>query len=346
MPHHNAFNDVHQKIIVPDTLAGKRLDQALSILLNDYSRAQLQKWLKQGEILVDSKVKKAKDRLIGGEEICLNIRFETKTKWLAQDIPLDIVYEDEAIIIINKPANFVVHPGAGNPENTLSNALLAHHPNFEKIPRAGIVHRLDKDTTGLIVAAKTLQAHHCLVAQLSQRKVTREYQAIATGCITMGKTIHANIGRNPHNRLKMAVTPNGKDAITHFTILERYRAHTRIRCHLETGRTHQIRVHMQHIRAPLLGDPLYNPRLKIAKGTTSKLGDSLRQFKRQALHAYKLRFTHPKSGETVSFTMKPPEDMQMLIRHLREDAAPLYAYDDAWDDFDDMNDFETDETDE
>ncbi|WP_119342650.1 23S rRNA pseudouridine(1911/1915/1917) synthase RluD [Facilibium subflavum] len=335
MPHHTAFEAVHQSVIVPESFAGKRLDQVLSQLFSDYSRAQLQKWLKQGDILVNGQEKKAKDKIIGGEHITIDAKLEAQTKWLAESMDLDIIYEDEDIIVINKPAGMVVHPGAGNTTGTLSNALLAHDKAFESIPRAGIVHRLDKDTSGLMVAAKSLVAHNALVSQLSKRQVKREYEAIATGYITTGGTIKTKIGRSPHNRLKMAVTPTGKEAITHFMILERYRGHTRIRCKLETGRTHQIRVHMQHVRAPLVGDPLYNSRLKLPRGISAELDQILRDFKRQALHAYKLSFKHPVTKEIVTFEAKPPKDMQILIKALRDDANQLYQYDDMFDDFDD-----------
>ena len=340
MPHNTSFEVIHQNVIVPESLAGNRLDQVLSHLFSDYSRSQLQKWLKQGDILVDGKIKKAKDKLIGFEQITLNVKLEKQTKWHAEDIHLDIVYEDSDIIVINKPIGQVVHPGAGNTSGTISNALLGYDPIFESIPRAGIVHRLDKDTSGLMVAAKTLTAHSSLVSQLSSRQVSREYEAIATGYITMGSTIKTKIGRSPHNRLKMAVTPTGKDSITHFTILERYRGHTRIRCKLETGRTHQIRVHMQHLRAPLVGDQLYNPRLKLPKGITEELATKLRQFNHQALHAYKLEFTHPVTQETVKFKCKPPKDFQELISLMRSDAQDLYTYNYDFDDFDDFDEFD------
>ena len=340
MSHHTAFNDIHQKVIVPESHAGKRLDQCLLELFNDYSRSQLQKWLKQGDIRVNGQQKEAKKRVIGGEEISLDVTLENQTNWQAEDIPLHIIHEDDDIIVINKPASMVVHPGAGNFTGTLANALLAHNKAFQNIPRAGIVHRLDKDTSGLMVAAKSLKAHAWLVDQLSKRLVKREYEAVASGYITVGNTIKTKIGRNPHNRLKMTVTPIGKDAITHFVILERYRAHTRIRCKLETGRTHQIRVHMQHIKAPLLGDPLYNSRFKAPKGISQELSDVLRNFDRQALHAYKLGFIHPVSGDKMEFTAKPPTDMQNLIKSLREDAAPLYEYQDDFEDYFEDEDFD------
>ena len=320
MPDQDSLNIICRDAIVPDSCAGKRLDQALSQLFCDYSRAQLQKWLQQGNILVNGIQKQAKNKVIGGENICLHVTLENHTSWQAETIPLDIIYEDNDIVVINKPNNLVVHPGAGNLSGTLSNALLAYDKAFQAIPRAGIVHRLDKNTSGLMVAAKSLAAHTSLVQQLSQHKVTREYEAIVTGCINNNRTVTTKIGRNPHNRLKMAVTPVGKTAITHIKILEHYRAHTRIRCALETGRTHQIRVHMQYINAPLLGDPVYNARYKISKAFSEALQNTLRNFKRQALHAYKLAFLHPVTAKLITLTKKPPKDMQDLICALAKDA--------------------------
>lgn len=316
----DSSNIIYRVAIVPDSYAGKRLDQALCQLFCDYSRSQLQKWLQQGNILVDGSQKQAKNKVVGGENICLDVALENHTIWQAEAMPLEVVYEDHDIIVINKPDNLVVHPGAGNPSGTLSNALLAYDKAFHTVPRAGIVHRLDKDTSGLMVAAKTLSAHTSLVKQLSQHQVTREYEAIVTGCIHDDRTIKTNIGRNPHNRLKMAVTPVGKTAITHIKILAHYRAHTRIRCALETGRTHQIRVHMQYINAPLLGDPVYNSRYKISKAFSAELQHTLKHFKRQALHAYKLAFSHPITLKPIAFRKKPPHDMQALIQVLEQDA--------------------------
>ena len=352
MSHHTVFKNIQQNVIAPEALAGKRLDQCLSILFSDFSRAQLQKWLKQGAILVNGEIKKAKDKVIGGEEIILDVQLEEQNNWQPEAIPLNIIFEDDDIIVINKPSGFTVHPGAGNYSGTVSNALLAHDPSFATVPRAGIVHRLDKDTSGLMVAAKSLKAHASLVAQLAKRQVKREYEAIATGYITVGNTIKTKIGRSPHNRLKMAVTPTGREAITHFVILERYRAHTRIRCKLETGRTHQIRVHLAHIKAPIVGDQVYNPRLKLARGLSDEVQETLKAFQRQALHAYKLAFIHPASGKKVEFSAKPPEDMQHLIQTLRKDAESLYSYDtdDYEDDYfhfaDDPSDFDDDDFDD
>ncbi|MFZ9035478.1 MAG: 23S rRNA pseudouridine(1911/1915/1917) synthase RluD [Francisellaceae bacterium] len=350
--HHTAFTDIEQSVIVPDSLAGLRLDQVLSELFGDYSRSQLQKWLKAGDIVIDGQIKKAKDKLIGGEKIHLKTQLINQTQWQPEAMDLNIIYEDGDIIVINKPAGLVVHPGAGNPTGTLSNALLAHDPAFQLVPRAGIVHRLDKDTSGLMVAAKSLAAHTALVESLSKRQVKREYEAIASGFLNKAGSIRTKMGRNPHHRLKMAVTPNGKDAITHVKIIEHYRAHTRIRCCLETGRTHQIRVHLQHIGAPLVGDPLYNPRLKLPKGSSEALVQALRDFKRQALHAWRLGFIHPISGETLVFKAPLPNDLKQLMRVLREDGKTLYHYEEDEFDFDDefndafTGDFDDDQDDD
>ncbi|MCF6767219.1 23S rRNA pseudouridine(1911/1915/1917) synthase RluD [Thiotrichales bacterium 19S11-10] len=329
------FERIQQNIIVPNTLAGKRLDQILATLLPEYSREMLKRWLLEGYILVNGKVEKPKTKLYGTEEISINVKLNQHQEHIqAQEMNLDITYEDEHILIINKPVGLIVHPGAGNPDNTLLNALIAHDEKLNLIPRCGIVHRLDKDTSGLLVCAKTLKAHTSLVEQLQQRSVKRQYEAVACGHIISGQTIDANIARHPHNRLKMAVVnEGGKSAITHINVIEHFRDYTRIRCQLETGRTHQIRVHLQHIKHPLVGDLTYNPRLRITKGTSEALATFLHQFKRQALHAYHLSFIHPDTKETVSFTQNMPKDMKELIRLLREDMDQLKAdyYEDDYD---------------
>ena len=322
MSYHIPSKNIHQNEIIPDSITGKRLDQALSILFPSYSRSQLQKWLKQGKILIDNQIKQAKEKIYGGEEIKLKIQIPLQTANQAEKIPLNIIYEDKDIIVINKPINFVVHPGIGNLTGTLLNALLAYHSAFQIVPRAGIVHRLDKDTSGLIVAAKTLTAYSSLIKQLFKRKITREYEAITAGYITLNKfTIKNKIRRSSYNRLKMAISPIGKEAITHFSVLERYHNdyYARVRCQLETGRTHQIRVHMQSLGAPIIGDQLYNRRIKIHKDISEISKETLKNFNRQALHAYRLIFTQPTTGKKLEFTSKPPKDMQNLIQTLRND---------------------------
>ena len=305
---------------IPDSSAGLRLDQALARLFDDYSRSRLTQWLKAGQVRVDGEIRRARDKVHGGEQVVIEAELEEQTDWQAEALPLDIVFEDEQILVINKPAGQVVHPAAGNPAGTLVNALLHHDPALASIPRAGIVHRLDKDTSGLLVVARTLTAQKSLVAQLQAHSMLREYQAIATGVITAGGTIDAPIGRHPVHRKRMAVTPRGKPAITRYRVIERFRAHTWIRCSLETGRTHQIRVHLAHIRHPLLGDPVYGGRLRLPRDCSEELAEALRRFRRQALHAGRLGLVHPVSGEFLEWQSPLPADMRELIELLREDA--------------------------
>lgn len=306
---------------VPDELSGMRLDQAMAKMFPEFSRGQLSKWIKAGEVTVDDTQLRPRDSVAGGEQVTINtVLSRQDDSWSAEPISLDIVYEDEDVVIINKPAGMVVHPGAGNQQGTLVNALLAHAPQLANIPRAGIVHRIDKATTGLLMVAKTLQAHNSLVSQLQARTVVREYQAIAIGVMTAGGTVDAPIGRHHIDRKRMAVSQTGKAAVTHYRVEQRFRAHTLIRCKLETGRTHQIRVHMAHIRHPLLGDPVYSGRFKQAKGMSQACRDAVQGFRRQALHAGILGFKHPTTGEDVSWQVELPEDMQTILDMLAEDA--------------------------
>lgn len=305
--------------IVPDELAGMRLDQCLAEVFPDYSRSKLQSWVKSGRVLVDGRTLKAKDKLVGGEEIRLDAEAEVVLENEAEDIPLDIVYEDESILIINKPAGLVVHPAAGNWHGTLVNALLNHDPNLNTLPRAGIVHRLDKDTSGLLMVAKTLQAHHSLTEQLQERSINREYLALVKGWMTAGGTIDEPIGRHPVDRKRNAVREDGKPAVTHYRLERRFKRHTLVRVKLETGRTHQIRVHMAHINYPLVGDQVYGGRFQMPAGCSEKLAQALRDFKRQALHAAKLGLDHPVSGEYCEWEQPLPEDMQQLLNVLAED---------------------------
>lgn len=308
--------------IIPETLNGLRVDQALAQLFSEYSRGQLTKWIKAGDVMLNQQGCRPKDAVRTGDQIEIAAQQVIHDdNWQAEPIALDIIYEDDDVLIINKAAGMVVHPGAGNQNGTMVNALLAHVPQLTHIPRAGIVHRIDKDTTGLLMVAKSLQAHHSLISQLQQRTVIREYQAIACGVFTAGGTVDAPIGRHHVDRKRMAVTQNGKPAVTHYRIEERFRAHTHLRCKLETGRTHQIRVHMAHIRHPLLGDPLYGGRFKTPRGMTESCLNTLQNTRRQALHAGLLGFDHPTTGEPVSWQIPLPDDMQRLLELLRVDAA-------------------------
>ncbi len=310
---------VHLTATIPLHLAGKRLDQALAALFADHSRARLQAWIKSGAVSVDNKTVSQRTLVRGGEYIEINACYETPEEWSAEAIPLEIVYEDEAILILNKPAGLVVHPGAGNPQHTLLNALLHHDPALEYVPRAGIVQRLDKETSGIMVVARTPEAHTYLVEELQARKIKREYQAIVTGVMTAGGTIDKPIGRHPRKRTQMAVVPHGKPALTHYLIIKKYRAHTHIRVQLETGRTHQIRVHLAALKHPLVGDPVYGGRARIPKNLSAGLINALRSFPRQALHASGLSLIHPKTGEKVSFELPLPADMQGLLAALDKD---------------------------
>lgn len=305
---------------VPFDLGGNRLDQIATELFSDYSRSRIQAWIKEGVIQVDGKTLKAKEKLFGGETVSLNVEIEAQEEHQAQEMDLDIVYEDDDIMIINKPAGLVVHPAVGNRDGTLMNAILHHAPETAHVPRAGIVHRLDKETTGLMVVAKTLAAQTDLVTQLQERSMGREYEAISIGVMTGGGIVDEPIGRHPHNRQKQAVEPvNGKEAVTHYRLVNRYKNHTHIRLKLETGRTHQIRVHMAHIQYPLVGDPQYGGRLKMPKACSPELQEALRTFRRQALHAKKLELAHPTTGEWMEWEVDLPEDMQHLLDVLKQD---------------------------
>lgn len=312
-------NKINLTLIIPDTHADERLDQALAKLLPEYSRTQIQQWIEAGSLLVNGQTAKGKLRVRGGETILLAANVKAQPQWEAQAIPLNIVYEDDAIILINKPIKMVVHPGAGNADQTLLNALLHHAPELQTLPRAGILHRLDKDTSGLLIIAKTAAALKHLSLQLKKRTLAREYQAIVYGEMISGGKVDAPIDRHPLQRKRMAVVDTGKEAVTHYRVVEKFRAHTRLKVSLETGRTHQIRVHMSHIHHPIVGDPTYGGRVQLSKGMTPELVQALRHFKRQALHAFALGFTHPVSGEDMRFEIDLPDDIQHLLTLLRED---------------------------
>ncbi len=311
------------KATIPETLPSKRLDQVLAELFPDYSRSRLQKWLKDGQITLNGEHARAREKVYGGEEVRVEAQLKEEGDWQAEAIPLNIVFEDEHILLINKPAGLVVHPAAGNPGGTMLNALLHHAPELAQIPRAGIVHRLDKDTTGLLVVARTLPAQKYLVEQLQARAFLREYLAVVNGSLVSGGHVDAPIGRHPIQRKRMAVveTGSGKEAITHYRIEERFQHHNLLKLRLETGRTHQIRVHMAHIQHSLLGDPVYGGRLKLPQKCSDRLAQTLRQFRRQALHAARLGLEHPATGEQMEWEAPMPTDMQRLLSVLREDTA-------------------------
>ena len=310
-----------RQAVVPDSAAGRRFDAVLAELFPEFSRSRLSEWIKSGDALLDGETARPRDTLRGGETVQVQVVLETQTHAAPQDIPLNVLYEDDQVLVIDKPAGLEVHPGAGNPDGTLVNALLFRDPNLAAVPRAGVVHRLDKDTSGVMVVARTLQAQTALVEQLSARDVHRQYLAVVVGALVSGGTADAPIDRHPRDRLKMAVRDDGRDAVTHYRLRERFRAHTALECRLETGRTHQIRVHMAHLKSPIIGDPLYGGALKLPKGATDTLVAELRGFKRQALHAETLEFLHPVSGEPVRASAPVPEDLQRLMSALREDSA-------------------------
>lgn len=306
--------------ILTEEFAGKRLDVVVAELFSDYSRSRLKIWIEQGQVLVNGKKAKPKTKMSGDEELQLTVQtIESETSCVAEDIPLNIVHQDESIIIVNKPVGMVVHPAAGHYSGTLQNALLYFDESLAAIPRAGIVHRIDKDTSGLMVVARNLSAHNYLVNQIQKHEVVREYQAVIHGVLTSGGTVDQPIGRHPRDRIRMAVRENGREAVTHYRLLERFREHSHIKVQLETGRTHQIRVHMSHIRHPIVGDPVYAGRQRVPAGAQADLLAYLQSFKRQALHAWRLSFVHPENGDDVLYEAPLPEDMLQLIGLLQAD---------------------------
>ena len=309
---------------------GQRLDQTLAEMFTDYSRTRIKSWIQLDQVQVDGEVANTpRAKVTVGQEVMIRAELEDDVRFDPEDIPLNIVYEDDDIMIVNKPAGLVVHPGAGTPGGTMLNALLHYCPSIAEVPRAGIVHRLDKDTTGLMVIAKTIPAQTHLVMALQGRDIIREYEAVAIGHMTSGGTVDANIGRHPTQRILMAVVPSGKPARTHYRVMEKFRAHTRLRVRLESGRTHQIRVHMSHLQHPLVGDPTYGGRLKLPRGAEPELLAFLREFKRQALHAVFLRLEHPITGEMMEWQAPLPDDFVELINLLKADTA-AHPDDQVW----------------
>lgn len=309
---------VEHHTVIPEELAGQRLDKVLAELFPDYSRARLQQWIQDGRVKLDAVVPRARDKVKGGEQVEITAQLYEEVHWQAEAIPLNLIYEDDDLLIVNKPVGLVVHPGAGTPDHTLVNALLHHAPELAQLPRAGIIHRIDKDTSGILVVARNLSAHTHLVEQLQAREFLREYQTVVMGMLISGGTIDAPIGRHPTQRTQMAVVEDGKPAVTHYRIIERYRAHTHLRVKLETGRTHQIRVHFAYQRHSVVGDAVYG-RLQFPRDSSEEFRDVLRNFKRQALHAEKLGLIHPRTQELMSWSAELPEDMQQLLAALALD---------------------------
>ncbi|WP_081617233.1 23S rRNA pseudouridine(1911/1915/1917) synthase RluD [Thioalkalivibrio sulfidiphilus] len=307
---------IHLQGEVPEALSGQRLDAALARMFPSYSRSRIQQWMEAGWVRVDGETPRRRDTALGGARVVIEARVEAASEDRAEDIPLEVIYEDDSLLVINKPPGLVTHPAAGNREGTLVNALLHHAPDLAALPRAGIVHRLDKETSGLLVVARTLEAHTDLVRQLQARTVGREYLALVQGVIVAGGTVDAPIGRHPVDRKRMAVVAGGKEAITHYRVEARFPHHTLLRVRLETGRTHQIRVHMAHIHHPIVGDPVYGGRLKVPAGLSEAEQAVLRGFRRQALHAARLELVHPVTGEEMGWEAPMPEDMARLLRSL------------------------------
>ena len=315
----NDATSVMLEASIPEGLSGMRLDKALARMFTDYSRSAIQHWIRNELVQLDGRPGKMREKVQAGQRIVIDVPPAEPADWEAQEIPLDIVYQDDHILVVNKPAGLVVHPGSGNPDRTLLNALLHHDPSLATLPRAGLVHRIDKETTGLLVVARNDAAVKKLVDALQARTMGREYLAVIQSVIVAGGTIDAPIGRHSRDRVRMAVVCHGKQAITHYRVEEKFRAHTLIRVSLETGRTHQIRVHMAHKGHPIVGDPVYGRRLMIPSGADENLIEKLRTFHRQALHAETLRLEHPYTSEPMSWTAPVPTDMQVLIDALRAD---------------------------
>lgn len=317
---------------VPVEFDGKRLDQALAGMFPDYSRSRLKEWILAGQVSIDGRNEAPRARVRSGQHVVLTATREVREEARAQPIRLDIVYEDDDLLLIDKPAGLVVHPGAGNPSGTLMNGLLHHAGELETLPRCGILHRLDKDTTGLLLVAKSDGAYTRLVQDLQQRNITREYRGVCTGRLTAGGRVDAPIGRHPTNRTRMAVVDRGRESVTNYRVLLRFSAHTFCAIRLDTGRTHQIRVHFAHERHPLVGDPVYGGRLAIPAGASERLATALRNFHRQALHASRIAFRHPVSEEPLHFQSPLPADFVELLQALADDADDCnIARPDAWD---------------
>ncbi|MGH8217928.1 MAG: 23S rRNA pseudouridine(1911/1915/1917) synthase RluD [Steroidobacteraceae bacterium] len=307
------------ELTLPLELAGLRLDQALARALPQYSRARLQSWIGRGAVRIAGRIPRARDKVLGGESVRIEARLEPAGSIAPEALPLEVLYEDRELLILDKPAGLIVHPGAGNPSHTLQNALLAYDRELALVPRAGLVHRLDRGTSGLLVVARTVEAHTRLVAALAAHEIERRYVAIATGAMTGGRTIAEPIGRHRTLRTRMAVVSSGRAAVTHVRVVRRFRAHTLIEARLETGRTHQIRVHLAHVGHPVLGDPVYGGRRRVPPAAGPALLEALAALDRQALHATGLKLAHPRTAREMSFEAPPPLDIQRVLEALEAD---------------------------
>jgi len=306
---------------LPEGLAGRRVDQAAAEVFSEYSRSRLKIWIDSGELTVNGARVEPSTKVRGGEELLLDAKVEPIVAVAPEPVPVALLHEDDNFFVVDKPVGLVVHPGAGNRNGTLQNGLLHLDPSLAGVPRAGIVHRLDKDTSGLLVVARTLQAHAALTAQMERREVKRRYLGVCQGVLTGGGEIDAPIGRHPRERVKMAVIAGGRQALTRYRVLERFSAHSFLSLRLETGRTHQIRVHLAHRRSSLVGDPLYGGRPRLPRSPTEALRECLQSFRRQALHASQLEFRHPGSGQMVRFESPLAADIEALLAVLRTDGS-------------------------
>jgi len=313
------MDSVSRQVIVPAEMAGERLDRAAAEIWADFSRSRIRQWIEAGQLTVDGAVVAPRQRLKGGETLAVDASLEPVVELVAESIPLDIVHADADIIVVNKPAGLVVHPGAGNARGTLQNALLHYDDALAVVPRAGLVHRLDKDTSGLLVVARNLSAQQALAGMIEQRQIHRVYEAVCQTVLTGGGVVDAPLDRSPRDRTRMAVRQGGREARTHYRVIERFRAHTHVELTLDTGRTHQIRVHMAHLRAPLVGDPVYGGRPRLPRQPDDALRELLQRFPRQALHAKSLRFAHPSHGNELRFEAPLPDDIGALLAALRQD---------------------------
>ncbi len=321
------MQSVYRQITIPPELEGRRLDQALAQLFPDYSRSRIKDWILAGQISVDGASAAPRTKVVAGQQISLMAELDERVDDRPEAMDLDVVFEDPDLLVIDKPAGLVVHPGAGNPAGTLVNGLLYRFPELGTLPRAGLVHRLDKDTSGLLVVARSLAAHTALVRDLQAREMTREYRAVCVGRLTAGGSVNASIDRHPTQRTRMAVVARGRPAVTHYRVLQRFQQHSFLAVRLDTGRTHQIRVHMTHIGHPLVGDAVYGERLRVPAGASEDLATALREFRRQALHASRLELLHPVTRKPLRLHAPLPPDMVGLLSALDGGATPADRFD-------------------